>query len=287
MISLSMTPVKSIVVPKYRRDAIVAAIRRGERVDGRRYSDFRKIEVVLNPVAKANGSAQVKIGDTMVITGAKAEISSPFPDTPNEGVLQVHAEFVPLASPIFEAGPPDENAIEVARVVDRGLRESRFVKLDELVIIPGRRVWSIYVDIYLLDHGGNIIDASMLSSTLAIYTCKLPKFNVSGDEIIVERDSLDKPLPLNDPVVSVTIGVIEEYLLVDPSMDEEAVIDGKLTFIFDKKGNVAGLQKMGARGIKMKTLEQAMELAMKKSQELLGLIEKVISSSGDYSKPLA
>lgn len=282
---MSMTPFKSIVLPKYRRDAIVAAIKKGERIDGRRHSDFRKIDVVLNPVTRANGSAQVKIGDTMIITGVKAEISSPFPDTPNEGVLQVHAEFVPLASPIFEAGPPDENAIEVARVIDRGLRESKFVKLDELVIVPGKKVWSIYVDIYLLDHGGNITDASMLSSTLALYTCRLPKLTVSGEEVSIERDVYDKPLPLSDPVVSVTIGVVEDYLLVDPNIDEEIVLDSKLIFIIDKKGNVAGLQRVGSKGIRTKVLEQAIDLAIRKSMELFGLIEKVISGSGNYSKP--
>ncbi len=287
MISLSTTPIRSIVIPRYKKDAIVAAVKKGERIDGRRYSDFRRIEVSLNPVSRANGSAQVKIGSTMVITGVKAEIGSPYPDTPNEGVLQVHAEFVPLASPIFEAGPPDENAIEVARVVDRGLRESRFVKLDELVIIPGKKVWSIYVDIYLLDHGGNIIDASMLSSTLALYACRLPRIMVSGEEIVIDRDVYDKQIPLGDPVVSVTVGFIEDYLLVDPSIEEEAVLDGKLTFIFDKKGNLAGIQKTGVKGIKTKTLEQALELSQKKSQELFELIEKVISSSENYSKPLA
>jgi exosome complex component RRP45 len=36
--------------------------------------------------------------------------------------LQVYTEFSPMADPNFEAGKPGEAAVELGRIVDRGLR---------------------------------------------------------------------------------------------------------------------------------------------------------------------
>lgn len=275
---MSMTPVKQIVVPKYRRDLIVSAIKRGERVDGRKFDEFRRINVELNTVNKAEGSAMVKLGNTIVITGVKAEIGAPFPDTPNEGALQVHAEFVPLASPVFEPGPPDENAIEVARVIDRGIRESGFLKLGELVITPEKRIWVIYVDLYLVDHDGNVIDAGVISSVLALRTARLPKIETLGDKIILNHEVRETPIPLGDNIVSVSLGILEDYVIVDPTLDEESILDSKLTFIISKNGTIVGLQKSGMKGINLKTFEQAVETALRKAGELHQFIDRVISS---------
>jgi exosome complex component RRP42 len=55
-------------------------------------------------IEKAEGSARVLLGKTEVMAGVKIETGEPFPDTPNEGVLTVNAELVPLASPTFEPG---------------------------------------------------------------------------------------------------------------------------------------------------------------------------------------
>lgn len=46
----------------------------------------------------------------------------PYLDQPNEGILVVHTEFSPMADPTFEAGRPGENAVELGRIIDRGLR---------------------------------------------------------------------------------------------------------------------------------------------------------------------
>ncbi len=94
---------------------------KGERIDRRKVDDYRKIVVEPGVIEKAEGSARVKIGDTEVLVGVKMDLGEPYPDKPDDGVMIVGAEFSPIASPGFETGPPDENAIELARVVDRGI----------------------------------------------------------------------------------------------------------------------------------------------------------------------
>lgn len=284
-ILLSTTPFKQPVIPQARRESILKLMKRGERIDGRRLDEFRKINVILNPITRSEGSAVISIGNTVVMTGVKLETGAPYPDTPSEGVLQVHAEFVPLASPTFEPGPPDEDAIEAARIIDRSLRESGVVKLEDLVIVPGKVVWIVFNDLYLLDHDGNIVDAGMLSSILALNLTKIPLMVVENEKILVVREKWVKPLPINLNVVTTTIGVYEEYLVVDPTLDEELILDSKLIIAVDEKGRIAGLQKTGVKSISRQLFEQAVDLAIKKAFELHNFIKKTLNNQHEYIKP--
>ncbi|MET1160702.1 MAG: exosome complex protein Rrp42 [Thermoprotei archaeon] len=283
---MSITPARHPIIPSIKRDTILKLLKRGERIDGRKLEDYRRIKVVINPIPKAEGSALVKLGNTVIMSGIKLEVGTPYSDRPNEGVLQVHAEFVPLASPTFEPGPPDENAIEVARVIDRSLREPRVIKLEDLVIVPGKRVWVIFNDLYLLDHDGNIIDAGMLSSILALNNTLIPSLIIESEENIkVDREKREKPLPLNLNVVTVTIGIIDEYLLVDPTLEEELLLDSRLIFAVDENNRIVGFQKTGYKGIKTRIFEDALELALRKARELHELVKKVLNNPNEFIKP--
>ncbi len=284
---MSLTPTYLPVIPRLKKESIIQMIKKGVRIDGRKNDEYRRIEIQLNPIPKAEGSSVVKLGNTMVMVGVKIEIGEPYRDRPNEGVLQVHAEFVPLASPSFEPGPPDENAIEAARVIDRCLREPKAIKLDELVLIPGKKVWVIFNDIYLLDFDGNVVDAGMLASITALNIAKLPKIvSIEEENIVVDKSVKEKPLPLNLNVVTVTIAKIGGYLVVDPSLEEEIVADAKITFGVDSKERIVGIQKTGMNGFTQQELDEATELAFKKARELHELVEKVLKNPSEFTKPI-
>ncbi len=284
---MSLTPTYLPVIPRLKKESIIQMIKKGVRIDGRKNDEYRRIEIQLNPIPKAEGSSVVKLGNTMVMVGVKTEIGEPYRDRPNEGVLQVHAEFVPLASPSFEPGPPDENAIEAARVIDRCLREPKAIKLDELVLIPGKKVWVIFNDIYLLDFDGNVVDAGMLASITALNIAKLPKIvSIEEENIVVDKSVKEKPLPLNLNVVTVTIAKIGGYLVVDPSLEEEIVADAKITFGVDSKERIVGIQKTGMNGFTQQELDEATELAFKKARELHELVEKVLKNPSEFTKPI-
>ena len=117
----------------------------GKRLDGRGADDYRPVVVEPGFVATADGSALVRIGETVVVCGVKLEPGKPFPDTPNAGVLTTNAELVPLSSPIFEPGPPQPGAIEVSRVVDRAIRAAEAIDLTRLCVTPGEKTWVCYV----------------------------------------------------------------------------------------------------------------------------------------------
>lgn len=162
------------VISEIKRNHIVNLLKSGKREDGRGLTDIRKIQVVTNCVDTADGSSRVKFGNTEVIAGVKIVPGTPFVDAPNAGVLTTGAELIPMAHPSFESGPPGENAIELARVVDRGIRESGMIDVEKLCITPGEEVWMCFVDIYALDYDGNLFDAANIATVCALKTAIVP-----------------------------------------------------------------------------------------------------------------
>lgn len=223
------------IVPIIKRDYISKLAEQGKRIDGRRFDEYRKIEIETNVVNKAEGSARVKIGNTQVLTGIKMDVGEPYSDSPESGVLTTAAELIPLASPDFEAGPPRENAIELARVVDRGVRESEVVELDKLCLEPGEKVWIVFIDIHILDYDGNLFDAASLASFAALSTTIVPAARLEVGE--------DYQLPLKEPPISCTSVKFDNFVVIDPSLDEEEIADARLTVATDKNGDIRAMQK--------------------------------------------
>ena len=223
------------IVPVIKRDYICKLAHQGKRVDGRKFDEFRKISIETNVVNKAEGSARVKIGNTQVLAGIKMDVGEPYPDSPESGVLTTAAELIPLASPDFESGPPQEDAIELARVVDRGVRESEVIELSKLCIEPGEKVWIVFLDIHILDYDGNLFDAASLASLGALSTAIVPASRFELGE--------DYPLPIKEPPISCTSVKFDNYVVIDPSLDEEEIADVRLTVATDNNGDIRAMQK--------------------------------------------
>ena len=268
------------MIPKVRRQQIVEMLSSGLRIDGRGLEDLRSIEIKCGTVANADGSAEVRMGKTLAIAGIKTSIGTPFPDTPDMGILIVNAEFLPIASPTFEPGPPDENAIELARVIDRGLRKSEMIDLKQLCIIPGKAVWEIWVDIHALNHDGNLMDASALASVAALLTTEIPKAVVNeNNEVVIDKKTKQK-LPIKGIPATVTIAKIDDKLLVDPCLDEEEVADAFITATFIN-GKLCAIQKRGERALTIEETLKCLRIAQRKAQELVKLVKEVTGHGED------
>ncbi|MEM2875338.1 MAG: exosome complex protein Rrp42 [Candidatus Bathyarchaeia archaeon] len=238
----------------------------GKRIDGRDFYTYREIKIETGIVDHAEGSARVHLGDTDVLVGVKIDVGEPFPDIPNEGVLTVNAELVPLASPAFEPGPPDENSIELARVVDRGIRESRAIEVEKLCIIPGKKVFVVFVDIYVLNHGGNLIDASALASLAALLNTKMHNYELVEGEIKMLAEY--QPLPLRNYPIAITFGKVSNYLILDPSFEEEQIMETRLTITMDKDRRICAVQKGVGGSFTFQQVMDMIKVASEKSEEL-------------------
>lgn len=240
-----------------------------KRIDGRTPLDFRALRIEKNPLEKAEGSARVVLGDTDVLVGVKLEVGQPFPDKPDEGVLIVSAELSPLASPDFETGPPREKAIELARVVDRGIRESGAIDTKKLCITPGEKVWMVLVDIQIINHGGNLIDAYSLASLIALLHTKLPHYD--GERIDYEKRT-NTPLPMKEKPLAITIHKMADgVFFVDPTLEEEEFSLSRLTVTTKENGHISALQK-GGEALTLQEIEYALDISLKKGKELRKLL---------------
>ncbi len=255
------------IVPVIKRDYITKLAEEGKRIDGRTFDKYRNIEVETKVVNKAEGSARVKIGNTQVLVGIKIDLGEPFPDSPNMGVLSTAAELIPLASPDFESGPPREDAIELARVVDRGVRESQVVDVEKLVITAGEKVWIVFIDIHILDYDGNLFDAASLGALAALSTTVIPAKRFS-EQLPEEYPKEDFPLPMSEPPISCTAVKINDFVLFDSCFDEEIIADARLTVATDHKGDIRAMQKGLSGSFSKDEIQKVIKGALDNGQEI-------------------
>ncbi|MGD8505829.1 MAG: exosome complex protein Rrp42 [Candidatus Bathyarchaeota archaeon] len=262
----------SSVVARVKQKRMAQLISLGKRLDGRGLTEYRETKIEIGVIEKAEGSARVRLGKTEVLVGIKIGIGEPFSDVPNQGVLTVNAELVPLASPEFEPGPPGEKAIEIARVVDRGIRESKAIDLEKLCIEPGKKVFIVFIDLYVLNYDGNLIDASALAALAALLNTKISKYEIKEGKFQIKPGY--KSLPIRNYPIAVTLAKINDKLLADPWLEEEQVMDARITMTFEKDENLCALQKGGTGVFTTQQIQEAAKIARQKAAELRKLVVK-------------
>ncbi len=261
---------RNFVVERLRKEKMRELLSKGQRLDGRGLTDYRPIRIETSVVSKAEGSARVYLGNTAVIAGVKTSIDKPYKDTPDKGNLVVNAEILPLASPYVEVGPPDENAIELARVVDRGIRESGMVDLSKLVLKAGELVYTIFVDINVLNVDGNLFDAASYAAVAALASARIPEYSLDSGAPIPTGNRV--PLPITSIPVSITAAKIDDYVVYDPTAEEEAVMDTRLTMAFTEDA-ICALQKGGPGGWSPAEVVKLVEDSFNKAKEIRGIIK--------------
>jgi exosome complex component RRP42 len=243
-----------------KKDYVYDLIGSGRRIDGREFLDYRTITVERDLIKRAEGSAKVTIGDSVVLVGVKLEPGEPFPDAPDKGVMMTNAELVPMASPEFEPGPPSENSVELARIVDRGIRGSAAIELEKLCIEEGKKVWMVFIDIHVLDNDGNLIDAAALGAIASLLNTRIPneRYDLTGEE----------KLPVRGTPIAVTMVEIGANILVDPNFSEENAASSRLTVISNEDGTLSGLQKSGGDGLKEDEITEMAKIGIEKAKEI-------------------
>src|ERR671915_312977 len=248
---MSSSKRSTIIVEHLRKQQMWDALSRGKRLDDRDFSEARELVIETDVIKKANGSARVKLGDTEVIAGVKVETGEPFEGLENKGALIISAEVLPTASPYIEPGPPDEETIELARVVDRGIRESEMLDLDKLVLVPGKIVYTVFVDCSVLNTDGNVVDTGKLQDP-----------------------------PLTTVPVSITAVRIGDTILLDPTAEEEACMNARITITTNSNSEYAAIQKGFAGGFTRDQIKKVAEVARIKGEEVRAKLQELTNKAG-------
>ncbi len=245
---------------------LIKALTKGARYDGRKLDQLREVKVEYGVSANAEGSAKVTMGDTVVLAGVKLALDKPYPDTPEQGNLMVNSELTPLSNPRFESGPPSAESIELARVVDRGIRESEAIDTKTLCLEKGEKVWSVSVDMIPLNAAGNLIDVAGLAAIAALKDAVFPE--VDKDGVVDYKKKSKNKLPLSKEPLPVTVYLLGKLYVVDPTEEEEMEADARLTVASLADGSLCAMQKGGVTALSRKQISEMVDLALKKAAEL-------------------
>jgi len=264
-----------IETPNITKERIQEYLEQGKRFDGRKLDEFRDLSIETGVSKNAEGSARVKIGKTEVLVGVKMNIGTPYNDSPNKGNLMVTAELLPLSSPRFEYGPPKFPAIELARVIDRGIRECKFIDFDKLCIKEGEKVWTVFVDIYSINDDGNLLDAAGIGAIAALKDAKIPKYD-EKEGIVLFGELTDESLAVKkDFPISITFHKIGKNIIIDPTREEEDVSETRVT-IGSSKGIISSMQKGNSEALDIEEFNKILDMLEKTWNDIFKKIEKAV-----------
>ncbi|VVB82541.1 Exosome complex component Rrp42 [uncultured archaeon] len=258
---------------KLTAERIIEYMNQGKRFDGRGLDEFRELTIETGISKKAEGSARVKLGNTEVLVGVKMDVSEPYPDSKDKGNLMVTAEFLPLSSPRYEPGPPIFDSIELARVIDRGIRESKFIDLKKLCIKEGEKVWTVFIDIYTINADGYLMDAAGIGAIAALKSAKIPEYNEETGKTVF-GEWTDKSVPLSKELpISLTVHKIGNSLIVDPTQEEEDISETRIT-ICSSDGIIHSMQKGNKKELTVDEFNKILDIVEKTEREIFKKIEK-------------
>jgi len=255
------------IVPKLLRAHLSDLAVNDARIDGRSQWEGRNLEIEHSVLPRAEGSARVRMGDTIVLAGVKFQIMQPYPDRPNQGGLMCSADVRPIAGRNWEAGPPSPEAIELGRVVDRGIRESGCIDVDSLCIIPGEKAWQVILDLFAVSDDGNLFDAFALAGIAALRNATVPAERFEVGE--------DYALPVSKTPIMCSYHKVGGRFVYDACSREELGGDERIHITLGDDDNVHSLQK-GLKGIfSTEEFEEIMTNAQERTKELRKIVDSL------------
>ena len=263
---------------------ILDYLEEGKRFDGRKLLEFRKLDVETHISINAEGSARVKLGGlggTEVVAGVKLDVAAPYPNELDKGTMMTTAELLPLASDRFEYGPPSIEAISVARIVDRTIRESKFIDFSKLCIKEGEKVWCVFIDIYPINDAGNLVDAACIAATAALLSAVFPKYDEKTEKVVY-GEFTNKRLPLSDKVpLLLTFHKLGKNIILDPLTEEEDVSDARISLGMtkDKEMKINASQKENSTPFSEQELFDILDKAEDSFNKIFPVVEEKIKKA--------
>ena len=142
-----------------------------------------------------------------------------------------------------------------------------------MCITPGELAWSVNIDIHVLDHDGNLMDACALAAIAALSCAKIPKYDKEQQRVIRDFPKEDlEDLPVVDKPIAITIYKISNRLLIDTNLEEENAIDARITITTNSEGNLCAMQKGGNGYFTIEELEKAADISIQKGKEIRALL---------------
>lgn len=267
------------------RRFLLKAIEEKKRLDGRQTYDYRNIKITFGT---DYGCCVVELGRTRVLCQVSCELVPPKDSRPTEGIMFFNLELSPMASPAFEPNRQSELLVMLNRQLERCLRNSKCIDTESLCVVSGEKVWQIRVDVHVLNHDGNLMDAASIAAISALSHFRRPDVAIQGRDITVFSPEERDPIPLSIyhmPIcVSFAFFLQGSYLLVDPCEREERVKDGLLVIAMNKHREICSIQSSGGIMLLKDQVLRCSKIASVKVSEITELIFKALENDRKIRK---
>lgn len=257
-----------MVLSESEKTFILHGVEQNFRVDGRTRSELRPIIIETETVSHASGSCHLRLANTDILVGVKVELETPLPSHPDRGRIEFFVDCSANATPAFEGRGGDSLAADISRVLARAYESPEVLDLTELCILKGKSCWILYVDILVLEVGGNLYDAVALAVKGALYSTRVPVVTaVSVDGGEPELELSDDPfnctrVNVEKAPVLVSLTRIGNHCVVDSTPEEETCSSASLLVSVSPTGHLTTVKKIGGGSFQPNSLHSATKQAV-------------------------
>ena len=223
-----------------------------QRIDKRGFDETRKIEAKVGIIKRADGSAMFRIGNTMAYAAVYGprNLHPKFLQDPQKGILRCSYNMMPFSS-------------SGERVRPGGSRRSKEISLvTEKALLPV---------LNLSEYPNSVVDVFIeLPETEAGSRCA----GICAASMALADAGLD----MKDLVSAVSVGRVDDKMVVDLDYSEESYPDGPVADIpvamMPNSGEITLLQMDGE--VKKEQLTQALEMAKKACMDIYEVQKKAL-----------
>ncbi|KAF7311617.1 Exosome complex component rrp45 [Mycena kentingensis (nom. inval.)] len=258
------------------KDFLAAALKQSLRLDGRLPLEMRAAQLDFGPEL---GYVECALGKTRVIAQVEGKMVKPTPERPFEGMVTIHSEVSPMASPEYETlGRASEEEVTITRMLDKVLRRSDALDKESLCILAGQRVWHLRLTIHCLSDAGNMLDCACLAGIVALKHYRRPDVEVTGEEVTIHPASERAPIPLamNHTPFCFTFAFFsdpETAPVLDPSQLEQRLSAGLMSIALNAQRELCVVQKLGGVPLATDEILRLIDVAVQKAKDLNQLVE--------------
>ncbi len=236
-----------------------------KRIDGRNFDDLRNVKITPDYILYPEGSVLIEMGNTKVICNASVEERVPhFKKDSGEGWVTAEYSMLPRAT--GDRTPRDisklrqnNRSVEIQRLIGRALRAI----VDHKAL--GERTITLDCDVIQADGGTRTASITGAYVALAIACHKL-----------LEQGLISK-MPLTGMVSAVSVGVVEEVVLLDLCYQEDSNAKVDMNVIMTDNGEFVEVQGTGEQApFSKSTLNQLLEVAEKGISELITIQKEAL-----------
>lgn len=258
----------------YESEFVKEELQNDKRLSKRGLCEYRNFAIETGVVKNADGSAILTLGKTKVIAGVKILPGAPYPDMPDEGSISVNVELSAMSDPNFNAGPPNEDSIEISRVVDRAIRESKTLDFKTLCIRPGEFVWVVFIDIYIINNDGNLFDACEIAALTALKNAKFPVLDENC--AVLKNQTSDKGLEFANNPLLFTFSKIGDKIILDTDIVEESATEARFSVAVTEEKKIVACQKGLDGSFTIDEIKFCVKTALSKHKESFAKINDAI-----------